>query len=140
MNRFHNETMVASRPMTANDRPSDPLAPDLIRIVRRAPRRPDDRSPLARAVRAAAARSTPVRSSRRSPPKNCACAMPGAPHVSPVGRRLPRRARPCSPTRNGVCLMEFAGNFRRWTRSRASGSGPAYGPCLGQRAREGASR
>jgi hypothetical protein len=59
MNRFHDETMIANRPMTADDRPGDPLTPNLIRIVRRALRRPNDRSPLARAVRAAAAQIDP---------------------------------------------------------------------------------
>ena len=59
MNRFHNETMIANQPIPADDRPSDPLAPDLVRIVRRALRHPNDRSPLARAVRAAAAQIDP---------------------------------------------------------------------------------
>jgi hypothetical protein len=59
MNRFHNETMVVNRPVPANDRTGDPLAPHLMRIVRRALRHPNDRSPLARAVRAAAAQIEP---------------------------------------------------------------------------------
>ena len=59
MNRFQNETMVVNRPSPVNDRPSDSLAPDLMRIVRRALRHPNDCSPLARAVQAAAAQIDP---------------------------------------------------------------------------------
>jgi hypothetical protein len=59
MNRFQNETMVVDRPSPVNDRPGDPLAPHLMRIVRRALRHPNDRSPLASAVRAAAAQIDP---------------------------------------------------------------------------------
>jgi hypothetical protein len=59
MNRFSNETMIANRPAPVDDRPGDALAPHLMRIVRRALRRPDDCSRLARAVRAAAAQFDP---------------------------------------------------------------------------------
>jgi len=55
MNRYANETIRPDAPVAVEPRPSDDLTPHLVRIVRRALRRTEDNSPLARAVRAAAA-------------------------------------------------------------------------------------
>jgi len=54
-----NDTLRLDAPRMSVNLPRHFLVPHLTRIVRRALRRPDDRSPIAKAVRAAAAQCDP---------------------------------------------------------------------------------